>query len=170
MILWPSSFERSETIGDLEGLLFGKRRKHVVKPDKARGRHVKWEHANNYTLLRLGTRIFENTSAIDALFKEDGIEEEHFYIFRRNELCDRNDTIPLYEALFKTQTAGFVRVQKKHLAMAYRKVGRCRKENMWQVDSENGLPYWVDRYCFSMMGQRDSKKRYEARKKKRKVL
>jgi hypothetical protein len=78
----------------------------------------------------------------------------------------RNDSVPVYEAAYLCNSF-YVRVQKKHLAQAYRKCGRSKKEHMWSVDEETELPYWVDRYCFSMMGQRASKKRYEAKKRRK---
>jgi len=152
------------TIADLETIILKKQLKqNKSTPTKTRGRHVKWD-PSMYTLIRKGQAL-QNTANIDVLFSEKNVEESLFYIFRhKNATMERNETIPLYEAVYYCD-GFYVRVQKKHLTMAYRKAGKCRKARMWDIE-EDGTPFCVDRHCFSMIGQRESKKRYESQKKK----
>lgn len=128
------------------------------------GRHVKW-NPESYDLIRPGKTTY-TLAEIDALFHQGQVEESLFYIFRhQNQTMKRNETIPLYEAVYQCTDGSYIKAQKKHLTMAYRKAGRCRKAHMWDIQKD-GTPMCVDRHCFSMMGQRESKKRYESQKKK----
>lgn len=169
LIEWPQTFLHEDvTVGDIERHLYQKRRKRKETSHKpaSKGRHVKWS-AEGYTQIRAGQPL-DSVLEIDTLLQEDSMKEAHFFIFKRDDpLLGRNEDIPLYEAVY--QCGGvFYRVQKKHLSRAYRKMGRCNKASMWTI-LEDGTPYWVDRYCISMMGQRDSKKRYEAKVKELKA-
>ena len=170
LIKWPQHFSNQKsTMADIESHLYNrkKRKKNTTSGATPKGRHVKWIPSTlGYIQIRQG-RPLESVHKIDDLFKNDAVEESHFYIFKRDDaFLDRNEDIPLYEAVYKCGST-FYRVQKKHLSCAYRKMGRCNKASMWNI-LEDGTPYWVDRYCISMMGQRDSKKRYEAKVKGRK--
>ena len=168
LIEWPQTFlerQGSVTVGDIASHLYQKtsRKRKESTRNKSKGRHVKWQ-SDGYTLIRSGTAL-SDVSEIDTLFSSNGLCETHFFIYKRDDpLLGRNEDIPLFEAVYKCGGMLY-RVQKKHLSLAYRKIGRCNKVNMWDI-LEDGTPYWVDRHCISMMGQRDSKKRYEAKVKK----
>jgi len=157
----------STTIADLESIAICKRnKKSKSRNQKPRGRHVKW-NPDMYTLIKKGKEL-ENTLEIDKIFAESKIEECLWYIFKhKDDDMTRNETIPVYEAVYYCKADGgfYVRVQKKHLTIGYRKAGKCRKAKMWEIDKK-GMPFCVDRHCFSMIGQRESKKRYESQKKK----
>lgn len=154
------------TIADLEDTIQTQKRAKKPKLKSAsRGRHVKWDPIC-YDLIREGKPL-ENTQCIDNLFAEKSVDESIFYLFRhKNTDMKRNETIPLYEAVYYCSEGFYVRAQKKHLTMAYRKAGRCRKARMWDIQ-QDGTPFCVDRHCFSMIGQRESKKRYESHKKQK---
>ena len=162
--LWCEKF-LCATIGDIDKRVNCRKRKKpaAVTPKRTRGtgRHVTVV-PDSYTLIREGKPL-ESTSVIDTLFAQGSITESLFFLFRRTEdeeLIERNDTMPVYEALYLCGGNRYVRVQKKHLEMAYRQLGRSEKARMWDIMSD-GTPYWVDRHCFTKMGQRDSKRRYE---------
>lgn len=136
----------------------------MKKADKKHtGRHVAWD-PSHYQLIQAGN-VLNAISDIDRLASEGAIEYSLFHIFICRDICERNDTLPRYEAVYQCNQT-YYRVQKKHLEMAYRKLGRCEKARMWDILND-GTPYWVDRYCFTKMGQRDSKRRYESKLKEK---
>lgn len=170
-----SSKGQTMSIGDIETLLSAKKRKQNRHPSSLsnnakKGRHVAWK-PNQYTLLRSGTPV-SSTKDIDILYNQDAITENLFHLFKNTDdslQSERDDTIPLYEAVYYVLTPSplYIRVQKKHLQMAYSKMDRADKSKMWDI-LEDGTPYWVDRYIFTKLGQRDSKRRYEEKQKKTK--
>lgn len=126
-------------------------------------RHVKWDLMPLYTCIRDGIPV-ESEHAVDALFKEKRLTQEHFYIFKHNDSnVERNQEVPLYEAVYKCGTA-FIKAQKCHLKQAYINSGKMESSMIWSIGVD-GVPYHVDRFCYARQSQLDSKKRYEKKNK-----
>ncbi len=100
------------------------------------------------------------------MFANDTIDESYFYLFKHKDpKVERNQLMPVYEAVYYCTDGGyFIRVQKRYLKRAYAKKQRCDKSKMWLV-LDDGTPYWVDRHAFCKQGQRDSKKKYQQKKR-----
>lgn len=131
-------------------------------------RYIVWpaHERQCYQLLRSGIPLGRREDA-DRLFVTSTLSEEHFYIFRHlDPHLERNALVPKYEAAyFFSDLNQYVRVKKCHLKLAYQLAGRCTNAHIWSmVDSELGLPYWVDRHAFSKKKQQRSKRKYEASK------
>jgi len=81
-------------------------------------------------------------------------EESNFYIFKNtHQHASRDEDVPLYEAAYKCANNTWIRVQKKHLKIAYTKCGRKDVAKMYEINKETNLPYWVDRYVFCKLKQ-----------------
>lgn len=112
-----------------------------------RGRQVVWHpRAGQYLCIRAGDLIVQNIRDLDTLSPV----ESNFYIFRNTDAnATRNANVPLYEAAYKCADGTLVRVQKKHLKMAYTLCGRKDVSKAWSLLPPQGdIPYWVDRFAF----------------------
>jgi hypothetical protein len=140
----------------------------TTTPIGSSSRHIVWtdQERRSYTLLRAGIPLTRREDA-DALYETGALTEGHFYIFGHQDThLDRNALVPKYEAAYFFSNSGeYVRVKKCHLKAAYQTLGRCTHSEIWSVDSETGLPYWVDRHAFSKKKQQKSKRKYEKSKK-----
>lgn len=142
--------EGFSTIGSLRLSCQGeKSKRQKICSEKKRGRHIVWNPHNHYECVREGDLIIENTSFLDT----HQAEESNFYIFKNTQLhASRNEDVPLYEAVYKCANNVWIRVQKKHLKVAYARCGRKNMDKMYEME-DNGLPYWVDRYIFCKLKQ-----------------
>lgn len=121
-----------------------------------RGRHVVWHPpAGQYVCVRPGDLIVQNIRDLDSLGQTPS--ESNFWIFHNTDPnAGRNPHVPLYEAVYKCADGTLVRVQKKHLKIAYTHCGRKDVKRAWSLLCPPGgaggagapLPYWVDRYAF----------------------
>jgi hypothetical protein len=158
-------------IADLRSNMLGRRparqqqqQQHLQQ--KPGGRHVRWDPGEQYVLLRAGVP-WKCARDIDAAYQLGALEETQLYIFQNaDKRVVRNPDVPRYEAVHYCADANaYVRAQKCHLQQAYGNADRTDPECMWSTDAATGLPYWVDRHAFCKLKQRQSKSRYERRKK-----
>jgi len=120
-----------------------------ISMDKKRGRHIIWNPHNHYECIREGDLVIEDVSFLDT----HQAEESNFYIFKNtHQHASRDEDVPLYEAVYKCANNTWIRVQKKHLKMAYTKCERKNMDKMYTIE-DDGLPYWVDRYIFCKLKQ-----------------
>lgn len=131
-------------------------------------RHVAWtdEDASHYQLVRKGIPL-ANTAEADHLFETKRLEEAHFYLWKHNDPhLERNPSVPKWEATYYFEDRKqHARVKKCHLKVAYQGAQRVSHDEMWTLDAQTRLPYWVDRYAFSKLKQRSSKRKYEDNKR-----
>lgn len=156
------------TIGDIRRVvdrtIQSKKRLRNKGPSKrTSARHVKWDLMPLYTCIRDGIPM-ESEHAIDTLFKEKRLTQEHFYIFKHMDSnVERNQEVPLYEAVYKCGST-YIKAQKCHLKQAYIHSGMMDSSMIWNI-LPSGVPYHVDRFCYARQSQLDSKKRYEKKNK-----
>jgi hypothetical protein len=135
-----------------------KKKKHKVF-HKEKMRNVMFD-PTHYNLLRAGDLIIKSEAEIPSLN-----DEKHFYIFvHKDTNMHRNQDVPAFEAAYLTKEGRYLRVQKCHLRQAYSKCKRTDLTKMYDM-MPDGTPYWVDRFIFSKESQRQSKRKYENKKK-----
>lgn len=137
--------EGLSTIGDLKRLVITNRKRSNQSLNKSKKRQVRWMD-HHYTCIRNGSRMMQNVDEINELSTPT---EDLFFIYKNTHTCaERDADVPLYEAVYKCQDGTLIRVQKKHLAIAYSLSNKTNMEHAYKVD-DAGLPYWVDRFLFS---------------------
>lgn len=138
-------------------------------PQGGNSRHVAWtaDDASHYHLVRPGIPLAGAAEA-DERFANKTLQEAHFYLWKHNDPhVERNRSVPKWEATYYFEDRKeYARVKKCHLKVAYQAAGRCAPAQMWTMDPQTQLPYWVDRYAFSKLMQQSSKRKYEDSKRK----
>jgi len=113
------------------------------------GRYVKWEPGTQYVCSKTTSYVFTNGKEIDVLFKSNKLTDDMFEIYKNvDDNLKRNQTIPVYEATYKTKAGLCYKVQKIHLKQAYNNSKKTDSKKMWDFISKD-VPYWVDRHIFS---------------------
>lgn len=145
-----------------------KKRTRAAATKQGTSRHVPWtdEDASHYTLVRKGIPM-PSTAEADRLFGAKQIQEAHFYLWKHTDPhLERNASIPKWEATyFFEDRQQHARVKKCHLKIGYQSAGRVSHDEIWSLDPQTRLPYWVDRYAFSKIKQKSSKIKYEDSKR-----
>lgn len=133
----------------------------LVAKDKNKMRNVRFDPSLYYKLIRPGKVVVQYEGDIPNLADD----EANFYIFAHvDEKLHRNQDVPVFEAALLTKQGYYLRVQKCHLRQAYSKCKRTDLNKMYEL-MPDGTPYWVDRFIFSKESQRQSKRKYENKKK-----
>lgn len=167
-------FRPPEKVGDLEMFKRVKKRK-KPKPvnNTTKTRQVELPNPQNYILIRPGSRTFASHEELTAAAEANELQEDMFFLYRHKDdtVLRRSAEVPVWEACFclcPSREAGgtkTIRAQKSHLRQAYTNSGRTNSALAWSflsvTDGQEGPPYWVDRYAFCKMNQRDTKRRYE---------
>jgi hypothetical protein len=97
--------------------------------------------------------VFTQLSDIDTYYANNLIQESLFSIFKNVDTnLNRNETIPVYEAVYLCENGQYYKVQKKHLKMAYTNAKKLENSKAWTF-GEKQLPYWVDRFIFTRLNQ-----------------
>lgn len=150
-------------VGELRAYLKGPAPIAPKRAASSTGRHVAW-HSDGYVCVREG-KVFENRAQLDVAYKEGSLSEDVFYIFKHADPnTERNEEIPLYEAVYMCKGDGYIKAQKKHLKQAYCASQRNDTQRMRDI-LEDGTPYWVDRFIFCKEKARACKRRYENKRK-----
>lgn len=146
-----------------------KRARKTSPPTGTASRHVPWtvDDASSYQLVRRGIPLAGGATEADRLFATKQLQEEHFFIWKHNDPhLERNPSVPKWEATYYFEDRDeYARVKKCHLKVAYQNAGRCTHADVWTVNPQTQLPYWVDRYAFSKLKQQSSKRKYEDSKR-----
>ncbi len=129
-------------------------KKRKTNPSKiAVGRHVKWHPGQNYICISKSEHVFKQLSDIDTYYANNLIQESLFSIFKNVDTnLNRNETIPVYEAVYLCENGQYYKVQKKHLKMAYTNAKKLENSKAWTF-TDKQLPYWVDRFIFTRLNQ-----------------
>lgn len=133
------------SVGALRACVLKPKQKKQKTEKVKKGRQVVWHpRPNQYVCIREGNYIVPNLVALDTHVPQ----ESHFYLYKNTDAnASRNPHVPLYEAAYQCADGTLVRVQKKHLKVAYAACGRKDVKRAWEM-LEGGLPYWVDRFAF----------------------
>lgn len=108
-------------------------------------RQIRWNTNNHYKCIKEGLEM-SNVETINELTQPT---EDMFFIYKNTHACaSRDNDVPLYEAVYKCQDGSLIRVQKKHLKIAYNQSNKRDVKRAWDVSGE-GIPYWVDRFVYS---------------------
>jgi len=172
--------EEGRTISELRASMLGggggARKKHKPEAQQQQktpgSRHVRWDPGTTYELVRAGAP-WRTTQDIDDAHRRGALTEAHLCVFRHSGAIDRNADVPKYEAVHMiagNATGGapqYVRAQKCHLHQAYTNSGRADMRCAWAL-GDDGLPYWVDRYAFCRVKQRQAKSRYDTQQQQHK--
>lgn len=144
----------------------------ITKNKKKKSRCVVWSNKQKaYRCIRKGID-FTSQDALLTQVAERTLTEPFMYIFQHTDkYMERNATIPKYEALWYCAAEQcYFRSQKAHLQLAYTNSSRTDAKKMWDTDptTTEQVPYWVDRYAFSVEAQIHSKEKHAlANKRKR---
>lgn len=118
------------------------------------GRHVKWQAGQAYICTKESSTVFQSVKDIDKLYQDKLVSEECFSIYKNADPnVSRNETIPLYEAVYKCANGMTYKVQKKHLKMAYINANKLDNTKAWTF-VEKDVPYWVDRFIFTRLANK----------------
>lgn len=143
----------------LDQIMKEPKKKKAKVSSKEKMRNVAFD-PTNYNLMRAGNVVVASETDIPSL-----CDEQNFYIFvHKDTNMHRNQDVPAYEAAYLTKQGRYLRVQKCHLRQAYSKCKRTDLTKMYSM-MPDGTPYWVDRFIFSKESQRQSKRKYENKKK-----
>lgn len=118
------------------------------------GRHVKWQAGHAYICIKESPMVFQSVKEIDKLYLDKLVSEEFFSVYKNTDPnVNRNETIPLYEAVYKCANGMTYKVQKKHLKMAYGNANKLDNSKAWTF-VEKDVPYWVDRFIFTRLANK----------------
>jgi hypothetical protein len=125
-----------------------------------------WTPGSDYRCIREGVPISDKAEML-ALFKTKELTERYMWLFAHKEsMMQINEETPRFEAVYySARDQAFFLMLKSHLKLLYTKMGRCSFE-LATTRTEDGSPYWVDRYIVSKTRQLENKR--ERQKKKRK--
>jgi hypothetical protein len=117
------------------------------RPQKKLKRQIRWTSNSHYRCIRESQRVMRNIDEINEITEP---REEDFCIYMNDRECaSRDKDVPLYEAVYKCQDGTLVRVQINHLKAAYNAAGKKDSKRAWDVNDQDNIPYWVDRYAYS---------------------
>lgn len=162
---------------------------------RKKSRHMHWNAGQSYALVREGIPLTE--AQIDEFANNNKLTEDMFFIFKhRDQYQNRNEDIPLFEAVFlcappnstdpmeswkryKQQLWKECDISKITLPAGYCYVRTQKRHlslaynNSKRTDREriwdvlhDGSPYWVDRHAYVVENEREVKKRHQAKKRR----
>lgn len=140
-----------------------------VVTKKKKSRCVVWSNQQKaYRCIRKGIDFISQDALLEHVASRS-LTEAHMYIFQHlDQHMERNATIPKYEAVWYCAAEQcYFRSQKAHLQQAYINSNRTDAKRTWDNDPTDNVPYWVDRYAFSVQAQIRSKEKHAANKRKR---
>jgi len=146
----------------------GKRKKPALpRTERHKSRQVQLPNAQNYILLRPGSRVFASQEELAAAAAANELREDMMFLYRHKDesVMRRSAEVPVWEGCFSLAAGEgrIIRAQKAHLRQAYCNSGRTDASLAWSFlgEKKDQYPYWVDRYAFCKLNQRDTKRRYE---------
>lgn len=110
-------------------------------------RQIKWNPNGHYKCIKDSERVMQNMDEINEI--TNPCEQDFCIYMNEHECASRDKDVPLYEAVYKCRDGTFVRVQINHLKAAYTAAGKKDVKKAWDINEQDGLPYWVDRYAYS---------------------
>lgn len=132
-------------------------------------RHRQWKPVKqqNYTLFKRGKHIKQQD--IVELYKRNELTHDYLWYFVHNDTkIERADRIePKWIIVFCTDDGMYLHPQQPYLTRIYKQLGRTDYRVELSMMSD-GTPYWVDTYIARIRRDKEAKKRYSEKKRKKK--
>lgn len=149
-----------------ESLLNHKKRLRIsdgkCSTNKSAKRYLVFDPVGKYTLIRSGSKDFEDRNSID----ENDLNEDVLFHFRHNDpwITRSNKYEPRYVSVFKVDEQYLIPHQI-HFKEMYSQCGRTNYKKAKEI-MDDKTPYWADVYMNRILKEHADKKKYRQRKKR----